>query len=61
MPQEDDSAYGNLQNYKLYLRPNAHAHYGSPDEKKSALSKHQQNVQSLLKIMSKNESMTTTR
>lgn len=59
MPLENDATYGNLQNYKLYLRPNAHAHYGSPDEKKSALSKHQQNVQSLLKIMSKNESMTT--
>jgi hypothetical protein len=59
MPQDDDSEYGNLQNYKLYLRPNAHAHYGSPDEKKSSLSKHQQNVQNLLKMMSKNESMTT--
>ncbi len=59
MPREDDSAYGNLQNYKLYLRPNAHAHYGSPNEKKSVLNKHQQNVQNLLKIMSKNESMTT--
>ena len=59
MPLEDDSAYGNLQNYKLYLRPNTHAHYGSPDEKKSVLNKHQQNIQNLLKIMSKNESMTT--
>lgn len=59
MPSENDATYGNLQNYKLYLRPNAHTHYGSPDEKKSALSKHQQNVQTLLKIMSKNESMTT--
>ncbi len=59
MPLENDVTYGNLQNYKLYLRPNAHAHYGSSDEKKSALSKHQQNVQNLLKIMSKNESMTT--
>ncbi|MEO2264698.1 MAG: hypothetical protein ABGW49_02300, partial [Nitrosopumilus sp.] len=54
-----DSAYGNLQNYKLYIRPNAHTHYGSPNEKKSVLSKHRQNVQNLLKIMSKNESMTT--
>jgi len=59
MPLDNDVTYGNLQNYKLYLRPNAHAHYGSPDEKKSVLSKHQQNVQNLLKIMSKNESMTT--
>ncbi|MCV0431126.1 hypothetical protein [Nitrosopumilus sp.] len=59
MPLENDVTYGNLQNYKLYLRPNAHAHYGSPEKKKSALSKHQQNVQSLLKIMSKNEPMTT--
>jgi hypothetical protein len=59
MPLENDATYGNLQNYKLYLRPNAHAHYGSPDEKESVLSKHQQNVQNLLKIMSKNESMTT--
>ncbi len=59
MPLEDNSTYGNLQNYKLYLRPNTHIHYGSPDEKKSSLSKHQQNVQNLLKIMSKNESMTT--
>ena len=59
MPLENYVAFGNLQNYKLYLRPNAHAHYGFPDERKSILSKHQQNVQSLLKIMSKNESMTT--
>ena len=59
MPLDNDSMHGNLQNYKLYLRPNAHAHYGSPNEKKSALGKHQQNVQNLLKIMSKNESMTT--
>ena len=59
MPLESDVTYGNLQNYKLYLRPNAHIHYGSPDERKSALSKHQQNVQNLLKIMSKNKSMTT--
>ncbi len=59
MPFEDDVTYGNLQNYKLYLRPNAHTHYGSPNGEKSSLSKHQQNVQNLLKIMSKNESMTT--
>ena len=59
MPLENDATYGNLQNYKLYLRPNAHAHYGSQDEKKSALGKHQQNVQTLLEIMSKNEPMTT--
>ena len=59
MPLESNVTYGNLQNYKLYLRPNAHVHYGAPDEKKSVLSKHQQNVQNLLKIMSKNESMTT--
>ena len=59
MPLEYDVTYGNLQNYKIYLRPNAHAHYGASDKKKSVLSKHQQNVQDLLKIMSKNESMTT--
>ena len=59
MPLENDEVYGNLQNYKMYLRPNAYAHYGSPDGKKSVLNKHQQNVQNLLKIMSKNESMTT--
>ena len=43
----------------MYLRPNAHLRYGSPGEKQSDLSKHQQNVQTLLKLMSKNESMTT--
>ena len=59
MPLDDETVYGNLQNYKMYLRPNAHSHYGFPNEKKSSLSKHQQNVQSLLKIMSKNEPMTT--
>ena len=58
MPLEDDLTYGNLQNYKLYLRPNTHIHYGS-NEKKSTLRKHQQNVQNLLKIMSKNKAMTT--
>ncbi|MCV0409458.1 hypothetical protein [Nitrosopumilus sp.] len=55
----DDPTFGNLQNYKLYLRPNAHAHYGHPNQKKSSLSKHQQNVQKLLKVMSVNESSTT--
>ena len=59
MPLENDVVHGNLQNYKLYLRPNAHAHYGTPGVKTSALGKHQQNVQNLLKIMSKNKSMTT--
>ncbi|MDH3311536.1 MAG: hypothetical protein OEM28_00110 [Nitrosopumilus sp.] len=59
MPFESDSVLGNLQNYKMYLRPNAHIHYGTPSEKKSNLNKHQQNVQTLLKIMSKNESLTT--
>jgi hypothetical protein len=59
MPLESDVTFGNLQNYKLYLRPGAHTRYGSPDQRKSSLSKHQQNVQNLLKIMSKNESMTT--
>ncbi|QLH06107.1 hypothetical protein [Nitrosopumilus ureiphilus] len=59
MPFESDFALGNLQNYKMYLRPNAHLHYGTPGEQKSKLNKHQQNVQTLLKIMSKNESLTT--
>ena len=59
MPLDEDSAFGNLQNYKLYLRPNAHAHYGYPDQSKSSLGKHQQNVQTLLKLMSKNEPITT--
>ncbi|MFQ5496449.1 MAG: hypothetical protein ACE5DU_01035 [Nitrosopumilus sp.] len=59
MPFESESVLGNLQNYKIYLRPNAHIHYGRPGEKKSKLTKHQQNVQTLLKIMSKNEPLTT--
>ena len=59
MPLENDGEFGNLQNYKLYLRTNAHSHYGSDEHKKSKLSKHQQNVQNLLKIMSKNMPMTT--
>lgn len=59
MPLETDLPFGNLQNYKLYLRPNAHAHYGNPFVKKSSLTKHQQNVQNLLKLMSKNEPLTT--
>lgn len=59
MPLENNYAFGNLQNYKLYLRPNAHTHYGYPFTKKSSLNKHQQNVQNLLKLMSKNESKTT--
>ena len=59
MPSEDDSTFGNLQNYKLYLRPNSHSHYGATYGKKSSLNKHQQNVQNLLKIMSRNEAMTT--
>jgi len=59
MPLENDSTFGNLQNYKLYLRPNSHRHYGSTYGKKYGLNKHQQNVQNLLKIMSNNEAMTT--
>ena len=59
MPLENDGVYGNLQNYKLYLRPSVHSRYGSPDQRTSVLSKHQKNVQNLLKVMSKNESMTT--
>jgi len=59
MPFESESVLGNLQNYKMYLRPNAHIHYGQPGERKSKLTKHQQNVQTLLKIMSKNEPLTT--
>lgn len=59
MPLENTGAYGNLQNYKMYLRPTVHSRYGSPDQRTSILSKHQQNVQNLLKVMSKNESMTT--
>ena len=59
MPSNDESAYGNLQNYKLYLRPNAHNHYGFPNLQKSQLTKHQQNVRNLLYLMSKNKSMTT--
>ncbi len=43
----------------MYLRPNAHLHYGYPDAKKSTQSKHQQNVQTLLKLMSKSEPKTT--
>ena len=58
MPSES-SVLGNLQNYKLYLRPNAHAHYGYPDQKEESLGKHQQNVQNLLRLMSKNEPKTT--
>lgn len=59
MPLEEGQKYGNLQNYKLYLRPNVHAHYGTTFGEKSSSNKHQQNVQNLLKIMSKNEAMTT--
>jgi len=59
MPSDDESTFGNLQNYKLYLRPNSHNHYGEDHREKSTLTKHQQNVQNLLKIMSKNEAKTT--
>ena len=59
MPLNYALTYGNLQNYKMYLRPNARIRYGTSDKKISVLGKHQQNVQNLLKIMSKNESMTT--
>ena len=59
MPFESNSVFGNLQNYKMYLRPNAHLHYGNTGKQKSKLNKHQKNVQTLLKIMSKNEPLTT--
>ncbi|MCE2615111.1 MAG: hypothetical protein LVO36_04325 [Nitrosopumilus sp. (ex Thoosa mismalolli)] len=59
MPLDDYQKFGNLQNYKLYIRPNAHAHYGSSNVDSSLLNKHQQNVHSLLELMSKNEPLTT--
>lgn len=59
MPLDDSTKLGNLQNYKLYIRPNAHTHYGSSDVGFTSLNKHQQNVRTLLELMSKNPPMTT--
>lgn len=60
MPSESTGAYyGNLQSYKLYVRPTAHGLYGSSYYRKKFVPKHQKNVQQLLEILALNGSLTT--
>ena len=54
-----ETSYGNLQAYKMYIRPTAHKMFGSPFLKQDDLSIHQEVVRNILSIMSKNEPMTT--
>ena len=49
--------YGNLQSYKLFIRPEALKRYKTANDKK--LSKHQKTVQMLLRNLALNGSMTT--
>ena len=60
MPSQSTGAfYGNLQSYKLYVRPTAHSLYGSSYYRKKSVPKHQKNVQQLLEILALNGALTT--
>jgi len=60
MPSQSIGAiYGNLQSYKLYVRPTAHSLYGNSYYRKKSVPKHQKNVQQLLEILALNGSLTT--
>lgn len=50
--------YGNLQAYKMYIRPTANKMYGTAFMKKDDMTIHQQTVRNMLSIMIKNEPMT---
>ena len=50
-----DQRYHNLLSYKYYIRPTARYLYGTADSK----SKHQQNIQRILRILALNGPMTT--
>ena len=60
MPSKSlDVVYGNLQSYKLFVRPSAHRLFGSLSFKKKSLTKHQENVQRLLEILALHGALTT--
>lgn len=56
---ENVAFYGNLYSYKLYTRPTALRMFGSKSYKKSKSSKHQENIQKMLKILALNDPLTT--
>ena len=56
---ENIAFYGNLYSYKLYTRPTARRLFGSKSYRKSQGSKHQENVQKMLKILALNDPLTT--
>jgi len=51
--------YGNLQAYKLYIRPTAHRLFGSSHYGKKSATKHQENVQRILETLALYGSLTT--
>ena len=53
-----ENRYGNLQAYKMYIRPTANKMYGTSFSKISSLTIHQQTIRNMLSIMAKNESLT---
>ena len=50
--------FGNLQAYKMYIRPTANKMYGTAFMKKKDMTIHQQTVRNMLSIMAKNEPLT---
>ena len=56
---ENIAFYGNLYSYKLYTRPMARRLFGNKSYRKSESTKHQVNIQKMLKVLALNEPITT--
>lgn len=56
---EQNTIYGNLYAYKLYTRPTARRLFGNFSFRRKSVSKHQENIQSMLEILALNGSLTT--
>ena len=59
MPLDSNTTYGNLQAYKLYVRPMAHRLFGSSYFRKKSTTKHHENVQRLLETFALYGTLTT--
>lgn len=55
----EQTQYGNLQAYKLYIRPTARSLYGSSYYRKKSTIKHHEEAQKLLEVLAKNGAITT--
>ncbi len=55
----NQTQYGNLHAYKLYIRPTARRLYGSSHYRKKSTIKHHEEAQKLLEVLAKNGAITT--